>query len=58
MLAEVSDSIYETLEVAKVLETLGEENVFRATNVIGASIDDALSAADQWLASRPVGGLG
>jgi hypothetical protein len=48
-MAEVSVGVYNALERSKVIDTLGRENVYKATPVIGGSIDDALEASTIWI---------
>jgi len=52
MLAGVHPLLKEELEHAKVLEIIGEENVFLAQPGFGASEDEALLAAEKWLKSN------
>ena len=53
MLAGVAPQLKEELSKAKVLEQIGEENVFEAQPGYGAAEDEALEAAQKWLDSRP-----
>ena len=50
MLAGVQPSLMEELRKAKVLDVIGEENVFEAQTGLGAAEDAALEAAEKWLA--------
>jgi hypothetical protein len=45
--------LVEELKKAKVLDQIGEENVFAAQTGLGAAEDEALEAAQKWLSSRP-----
>ena len=49
MLSGVSEGVMKVLEQSRVIDTLGRENLFAHNPVIGASTDDALDAAGQWL---------
>ncbi|NCF68526.1 MAG: STAS domain-containing protein, partial [Chloroflexi bacterium] len=53
MLAGVQPRLVEELKKAKVLDQIGEENVFAAQTGLGAAEDEALEAAQKWLSSRP-----
>lgn len=52
MLSGVSDGVMDVLEHSRVIDTLGRENVFLHNPIRGASTDDALDAAAQWLQDR------
>ena len=49
MLVEVHPHVKQQMEQAKVIEIVGEENVFIAHPILGASIEEALVKADEWL---------
>jgi SulP family sulfate permease len=49
MLAEVDAQVVDTLQRSGVGEAIGEGNIFPAEPVVGASIDDALAAANAWI---------
>ena len=53
MLTGVAPQLKEELSKAKVLEQIGEGNVFEAQPGYGAAEDEALEAAQKWLDSRP-----
>jgi SulP family sulfate permease len=48
----VEQAVYERLRVTEAYELIGEENIFRTQNVIGASVDEALDKAEKWIAER------
>ena len=50
VLVGVSEPVYHQLEKTGLLEELGEENVYRATSILGDSTLEALQEADAWLA--------
>lgn len=52
MLAGVEESVYERLKKSEAFEIIGQENIFLAQKVIGASVHDALDAAEDWIAER------
>ena len=52
MLAEIEPHVPQQLENTGVIETLGRENVFEAQSILGASIDQAVAAADAWIAAQ------
>ncbi len=49
MLTDVADGIMEQFERTGLLDELGRENVVTARDVFGASIMEALEAANAWL---------
>ena len=51
VLAGVGEQVYTQLEKTGVLSSLGSENVYRATSILGESADVAIEDARQWLAS-------
>ena len=53
MLTGIAPQLKEELAKAKVLEQIGEENVFLAQPGFGAAEDEALEAAQKWLDSHP-----
>jgi len=53
MLAGVAPLLKEELAKAKVLEQIGEENIFEAQPGFGSAEDEALAAAQKWLDSHP-----
>jgi hypothetical protein len=52
MLADVGPNVLKQLESTGVIDDLGKENVFEAQPVLGASIEEALAAAEAWIARR------
>lgn len=52
MLVGVSSSFYDQLIMTKVMGTIGSENVFRATPVVGDALLAALDVAEGWRDSR------
>jgi SulP family sulfate permease len=52
MMAEVGPRVREQLERTGVIDDLGKENVFEAQPVLGASIEEALKAAETWIAEK------
>lgn len=55
MLAGIAPELKEELTKAKVLEQIGEENIFETQPGLGAAEDEALEAAQKWLDSHPAG---
>jgi SulP family sulfate permease len=53
MLAGVAPSVQLQLERTGQLRTLGRENVFIADERIGQALQEALDAAEQWIAAQP-----
>jgi len=53
MLAGIAPELKEELTKAKVLEQIGEENIFEAQSGFGAAEDEALKAAQKWLDNHP-----
>ncbi len=51
MLAEVGPHLYSQLQHTGRLSTLRPRNVFRRSDTVGASIVEALDAADEWVAA-------
>jgi len=49
MLAEVNAHVFDELQRTRITDAIGSENVFVAKPVVGASIDDALTAANTWI---------
>jgi SulP family sulfate permease len=49
MLSEVDAHVFNELQRTGMSDTIGPENIFVAKPVIGASIDDALAAANTWI---------
>jgi len=49
VLVGVSEPVYHQLEKTGLLHELGEENVYRATSILGDSAFEALQDADAWL---------
>ncbi len=52
MLSGVEEAVYERLKQTEVFELIGEENIFQTQKVIGASVDEALDAAEKWIAEK------
>ncbi|GEM_PF-344842 len=52
LLAEVGPHLYEQLVRTGRLQTLKPRNVFRYTDTVGASVIEALDAAQEWIAAR------
>jgi SulP family sulfate permease len=52
MLSGVEQVVYERLKQTEVFELIGEENIFQTQKVIGASVDEALDAAEIWIAEK------
>lgn len=51
-LAELTPTAREQIDQVKAVEIIGPENLFIAQPVIGASIEEALTAAETWLEQR------
>ena len=49
MMASVDPNVKQQLEATKIIDTIGRENIFLAQPILGASLDEALAAADKWL---------
>lgn len=52
MLSGVEEAVYEKLKKTEAFEIIGQENIFLAQKVIGASVHEALDAAEKWIAER------
>jgi SulP family sulfate permease len=52
MLSGVEQVVYERLKKTDVFELIGAENIFQTQKVIGASVDEALDAAQKWIAEN------
>ena len=55
MLVGVDQNVRDQLAKTGVLELIGEENVFVATPQLGAAMNRAVAAANEWLGQPPVG---
>ncbi len=55
VLAEVGPTLYDQLQKTGRLQTLRARNVFRAGDAVGASVIEALDAADEWIETRGSG---
>jgi SulP family sulfate permease len=53
MLSDIDPTLATEMEKTKLLDLIGKENVFEAQPAFGASLDEALSAANAWLESHP-----
>jgi SulP family sulfate permease len=49
MLSEMEEVVMEDLKAGELVEAIGEEFVFPMQPVIGASIEEALAAAERWI---------
>jgi SulP family sulfate permease len=54
MLVDVAPSVWQQLERTRMLRSLGRENVFLSDSFIGHSLQEALDAAESWIAARSV----
>jgi hypothetical protein len=52
MLCNVSDAVLEQIKVTEVYEMIGEENIYRSSPIIGASLEEAWKAAEKWIADQ------
>jgi len=52
ILSGVEEPVYDRLKQSEAFELIGEENIFLAQTVIGASLDEALDAAEKWIAAN------
>jgi SulP family sulfate permease len=52
MLSGVEEAVYEKLKKTEAFKIIGQENIFLAQKVIGASVHEALDAAENWIAER------
>jgi hypothetical protein len=52
MLAEVDAHVLDELQRTGISDVIGPENVFVAKLIVGASLDDALAAANTWIRQR------
>jgi hypothetical protein len=52
VLSGVEEAVFERLKNTEAYELIGEENIFRAHQVIGTSVDQALDAAAKWIDER------
>ena len=55
ILCNVSDSVLEQIRSTDAYELIGEENIFPSDPIIGASLEEAWQAAEQWIADRQKG---
>jgi len=53
MLVGVDTLVRDQLAKTKVLELIGDENVFMATPQLGVALNQAVAAATAWLAQHP-----
>ena len=51
MLEGLSEAVLEQLQETEIVDLLGEENVFLAKPRFGESLQEALAAAEAWIAS-------
>ena len=49
MLCGVDEVVMENLKAGELVEVVGEEHVFPIQPVIGASVEEALAAAERWI---------
>ena len=49
LLAGVGSHVFELLAHTGIIDAIGKENIFRARRVITASIDEAVTRAQDWL---------
>jgi SulP family sulfate permease len=54
MLVGVAPSVWRQLERTGLLRSLGRENVFRSDSLVGHGLQEALDAAEEWIAARSV----
>jgi len=52
MLAGVESHVIQKLEKAGLMDQIGKENVFAARQVLEASLNEALDAAEAWLKKK------
>lgn len=52
ILAEIHPNVKEQLEKTETLKIIGEENIFVSQPTIGASVNDAIAEANDWLKKR------
>jgi hypothetical protein len=52
MLCNVSDAVLEQIKRTEVYEFIGEEDIFPSDPIIGALVDEAWQAAEQWIAEQ------
>jgi sulfate permease, SulP family len=55
MLVGVGQFVRDQLAKTKLLEFIGDENVFLATPQLGEALNQAVAAANVWLGRRPEG---
>lgn len=55
MLCGVEEAVMKDLEAGEVIEVVGAEYIFPIQPVIGASIEEALAAAERWIAENKQG---
>jgi len=53
MLTGVNEHVLDQLTRTRLMALIGEQNVYPAGARYGASIDEAVAAAEQWMAQRP-----
>ena len=54
ILAGVGEHVMEQLRKTETTETIAEEDIFMATDTLGAATIEALAAADKWLEKQGV----
>lgn len=53
MLCGVNETVLERLKATDAYEAIGEENIFPTQAILGASLDEAWTAAEKWIAAQP-----
>ncbi len=52
MICGVTQTVLERLKVTEAYRIIGEENIFPAQSIIGASLEEAWAAAEKWIEER------
>ena len=53
MLVGIAPSVLDQMERTGILRTIGRENIFMATEVVGQALLQAVDAAEAWIAAQP-----
>jgi hypothetical protein len=55
MLAEIQPSAKDVMITTGTVAAIGEENIFIAKGAVFASLDEAVAAAEKWIAKNKTG---
>ena len=54
MLCGVNEAVLERLKVTDAYQAIGEENIFPTQTIVGASFEEAWSAAEKWIEAQQI----